>query len=344
MMDDLGAGEAAEGAADGAEAALEAEVLARLSAFRGRLGGELGALFDALAARLRLFEGGPGAGYFSHPMALPVLQLPLWLAARHGEPAAPLVTSLAEAAAAGYLHVRIEDDWFDEAIGEPGAAMLLSGALFARHQALLARELPRASAFWGLFEEVWLGYAEAMLFERRLHKGAGAHDAGAFQRVLARSRPLVLPAAAALFALDRAEALPVLESFVSALSAAHQLFADLVCAEKDRALGNTTHVLFRLGASGDRGPGATGAGASESDRGLAALRAALFVRGGFDDILDEARRELGRAESAAAALALPGATRFLAARGRYMGEIQRKVFLAFFDALQRSAAGGGAPG
>lgn len=340
MSEDSGGGEvkrdASGEAEDRAEAALEVEAFVRLAALRRRLGGELGALFDALAARLRLFEGGPGAGYFSHPMALPVLQLPRWIAARYGDPGAPLVVNLAEAAAVGYLHVRVEDDWFDEAIGDPGASMILSGALFARHQALLARELAPASAFWGLFEEVWLGYAEAMLFERRLHQGLRAHDAEAFQQVLARSRPLVLPAAAALFALGREAELPALEALVAALVAGHQLFADLLNIEKDRALGNTTHVLFRLGALGSDGAVVAG-----GDPGAAALRVALFVHGGFEAIVDEARAELARAGAAAATLGLPAASRFIEARGRYMREVQEKVFLAFFNALRRPSDASG---
>ncbi|WP_437735958.1 geranylgeranyl pyrophosphate synthase [Sorangium sp. So ce1335] len=368
MGDDDGAagtGEGARGAKDGVAAALEVEVLRRLAALRGRLGGELGALFDELAARLRLFEGEPGEGYFSHPMALPVLELPLWVATRFGAqgpaPCAgspgipPLAVDLAEAAAVGYLHVRIEDDLLDEGLGEPGAAVLLSGALFARHQALLARSLAGESAFWDLFEEVWLGYGEAMQLERRLHRGGGPRDAAMFRRVLARTRPLVLPAAAALFALSRPEHLAALEAFVAALAAAHQLFADLLHAEKDRALGNTTYVLVRLGAHVE----ASGAGASRSsgaaqpdderrrerDGGDAtALRAALFVRGGFDAIVEGARCELARAEAAAVALGLPAAARFCEERARYMSEIQRRVFLAFFSALAgKPAESVGAP-
>lgn len=345
-----GGGEGAQGAI--IKASLEAEVLRRFASFRARLGSELGALFDELAARLRLFEGEPGEGYFSHPMALPVLDLPLWVATRAagpepahdaGSPALPpLAVDLAEAAAFGYLHVRIEDDLLDEGVGEPGAAVLLSGALFARHQALLARSLPPGSAFWGLFEEVWLGYGEAMLLERRLHRGAGPRDVAAFRRVLARSRPLVLPAAAALFALSQAEHLAALEEFVSALVAAHQLFADLLHAEKDRGFGNTTYVLSRLWALDETKDAAPAGGAVVSDsgpcrdpevRGALALRARLFVRGGFDAILEEARCELARAQVAAGALGLPEAARFCREREQYMVAIQRRVFLAFFSAL-----------
>ncbi|WP_437511747.1 geranylgeranyl pyrophosphate synthase [Sorangium sp. So ce1099] len=360
-----GESESAEGARSVVEASLEAEVLQRLASFRGRLGSELGALFDELAARLRLLDGAPGEGYFSHPTALPVLELPLWVATRFGAPGPsldegsrglpPLAVELAEAAAVGYLHVRIEDDLLDEGLGDPGAAVLLSGALFARHQALLARSLARGSAFWGLFEEVWLGYGEAMLLERRLHQGGGPRDAAAFRRVLARTRPLVLPAAAALFALSRPEHVADLEAFVAALAAAHQLFVDLLHAEKDRALGNMTYVLSRLGAqveARDAGqPRSSGAAPPDDEprrdpegRGATALRAQLFARGGFDAILDEARCELARAEAAAGALGLPEAVRFCKARARYMTEIQRRVFLAFFSALAgKPAEDAGAP-
>jgi hypothetical protein len=303
---------------------LEVEALGRLASLRARLGPEIGAAFDALAARLRLFDG----GYFSHPMALPVLELPGWAAehaGRRGAAVNPETTmDLVEAAAVGYLHVRIEDDWFDEGIGEPGAAMMLSNALFVRHQGLLARTIPRTipgataeRGFWDLFEEVWLGYGEAMLLERRLHKGEGVRDAAAFQRVLARSRPLILPAAAALFAADRAQDLGAVERICAPLLAGHQLFADLLHAEKDRALGSMTHVLWRLG----------GGGPIEA----AALRAELFVRGGFDAIVSDARGQIALARGAAGELGMPGAVRFLEGRDRHMTRVQQAVFEAFFS-------------
>lgn len=310
---------------------LEVEALRRLASLRARLGPELGAAFDALAMRLRLFDG----GYFSHPMALPVLELPVWAAehaGRCGAAVAPETTmNLVEAAVIGYLHVRIEDDWFDEGIGEPGAAMMLSDALFARHQGLIAREIPRTPPgfgadrrgdFWDLFEEIWLGYGEAMLVERRLHAGEGVHDAVAFERVLARSRPLVLPAAAALFVADRARDLTALERICGPLIAGHQLFADLLHAEKDQALGSTTHVLWRL-----RGAAVEG--------GTTTLRAEIFARGGFDAVVGDARREIARAKAAAFELGMPEATRFLQDREQYMTEIQRRVFEAFFTGCVR---------
>lgn len=307
---------------------LEAEVLRRLSAFRRKLGPELGAAFDTLAVRLRLFAWEGAGSYFSpNPVGLPLVQLPQWAATyarRRGATITPAtVANLVEAAAVGFLHVRAQDDWFDEEVGEPGVVMMLSDALFVRHQALLAREVPRDSTFWELFEEVWLGYGDAMLFERRVHKGERAHDAAAFRRVLARSRPLVLPPAAALFAAECARAVEALEGFVAALVSGHQLFADLLDAEKDRANGNTTHVLFRLY---ERIGG---------DHQAPALRAALYGSGGFDAVVSDALEELARAERAANALGMPEAVDFVKWRARRMTEIRVKAFEAFFSALRR---------
>ena len=299
-------------------------MLRRLAMFRAQLGSELGAAFDALAARLGLFRS-DGEGYFSHPMALPVLKLPQWVAARaarQGVTLAPTtIVNLIEVAAVGYLHIRVQDDWFDEAVGEPGAVMMLSDALFARGQALLARETPYKSQFWELFEDVCFGYGEAMLLERSLQNNKEPYDAATFRQVLARSRPLVLPPAAALFAAGRAGDIETLEQFTASLVAAHQLFADLLDAEKDRVNKHRTYVLFRL------------SGRVDSSHGTPSLRAALFSRGGFDAIVSEALGELKQARRAASALAMPEATRFCEGRAQYMAGLQTKIFEKFFSGL-----------
>ncbi|MGH8901010.1 MAG: geranylgeranyl pyrophosphate synthase [Egibacteraceae bacterium] len=274
-----------------------------------------------LAARLGLFRGGDGEGYYSDLMALPVLEFPQWAAAhaaRQGTAIAPpVLANLVEAAAVGYLHIRVQDDWFDEAIGAPGTVMMLSDMLFTRAQALLAREVSQ-SAFWELFEEVQLGYAEAMLFERRMQRGEEPYEAVAFQKVLARSRPLVLPPAAVFFLADLAESVETLERFSAALVTGHQLLADLLDAEKDWGNENMTHVLWRLGGR----PG----GKREAD----ALRVALFSWGGFDAVISDALEEVARARQVADVLAMPEAARFCEERMRFTTELHARVLRAFF--------------
>jgi signal transduction histidine kinase len=258
-------------------------------------------------------------------MALPVLEFPQWAAAhaaRQGVTIAPpVLANLVEAAAVGYLHIRVQDDWFDEAIGEPGAVMMLSDMLFTRAQTLLAREVPQ-SAFWELFEDVQLGYAEAMLFERRLQqRSEEPYEAVAFQKVLARSRPLVLPPAAVLFLADLTEDVEALERFSAALVTGHQILADLLDAKKDRENGNMTYVLWRLD------------GKSEDDRNADALPEPLFSLGGFDTVICHALDEVARARQVADALAMPEAARFCEERMRFTTELHARVLQAFFSEL-----------
>jgi signal transduction histidine kinase len=232
--------------------------------------------------------------------------------------APPVLANLVEAAAVGYLHIRVEDDWFDEAISEPSTVMMLAEALFTRAQTLLAREVPQ-SAFWELFEEVQLGYTEAMLFEHRLQRSEETYDAVAFQKVLARSRPLVLPPAAVLFLAGLAEDVEALERFSAALVAGHQLLADLLDAKKDRGNGLMTHVLWRL----DGGP--------RDDREANELRTALFSWDVFDAVISDALAEVARARQVADALAMPEAARFCEERMRFTTELHARVLQAFFS-------------
>jgi len=308
-----------------ADVSLQAEVLERLAVQGEALGPLLGGAWTRLAARLRLGEREPG--YFLHPLAFPILQLPAWAAERAGG-AFPggLTLDVCEAAAAGYLHVRVQDDRMDEGIGEGAATELLSDTLLTRHQRLLAGVVGGRAAFWDRFEVTWRAYAEAMLRERALHDGEGTYDSEAFDAVMDRSRPLALPPAAIWIRAGLDALLPALDEYVSSLSISHQLFTDLIDAERDLAAGNLTWVVRRMGiTSADAGlPGALGR-----------LRRALYLEGGFDRIMKEAVAGLDRAAAAAARMGLPPASdAYLERRRALMAASQRQVFQALFDRLR----------
>lgn len=300
---------------DDADRALQAEVLGRLGGWARDLGPPLATAWQALAARLRLDEG---RGYFLHPLALPVLQLPAWVAAGHPAVAArgvDAVVQAAEAAAAGYLHVRIQDDLLDEGVGGDPAGTMLGEALAARHHRLaLGLGGPAHAA---VHEARWLAYADAMAFEATLR---GPHapplDAAAFTRLLRRTSPLVLPAAA-LAAPSWPAAVPVLDAIVGHLARSHQLFTDAVDVEKDLRNGNPTWVQVRLGLAA----------------GPAALRRRLVLEGGLDLVVGEALAELDAAEALADSLPLPGLGPWAAARRAVMERARQDVFRALFTAL-----------
>lgn len=300
----------------------------RLLAFRGRLGATIGAAFDRLAARLALFSEAP-PGYFLHPLALPILELPLDAAQLARERGAPVpdrdVEAALASAALGYLHVRVEDDLQDEGIGDGPETLQLAGSLLAGHQAALGALVPRGSAFWDLYESTWLGYGEAMALERRLHDGELAWTEARFDEVLRRSAPLVLPPAAVLAAAGLDDRVPALESLCRQLARAHQLHVDLVDVEKDVANGNATWVGARLGAAA--GPGA--------------LARSLFFEGGLDLVTDEVLRGLDAASESGAGLGLPGVGRWIERRRGLVSSMREEAFRVLFEGLVLPARAGG---
>jgi hypothetical protein len=198
-----------------------------------------------------------------------------------------------EAAATGYLHVRVQDDLMDEGVGEAGPAMLLAEALFLRHQTLLARLVPLGSGFWSRFQTRWLAYNEAMLLEQHLHRSGGVTDAASFDQVLQRSWPLSLPAAAVL-----------------ALAAVPD------GAELDKAL----HLFTKGGRDG-------------GERDARELRRRLMLGGGVDEVVAEIHQDLDRAVEAARVLDSEEACRFVEARRAFMADVQRKAFEGLFERL-----------
>ena len=300
------------------EADLGRRVEARLHAWADALPSRCRAALDRLAARLELGPGRPGwRRYFISDTAQPVLHLPLWVgkvaADRGVEVAAEEVTDLSESAACGYLAVRLQDDWFDEGSGDPGEVMLLSGVLAARHAALMARRLAADADFWDLFQRRWQGYAEGMALERQIQQEQTPYDDELFERVLHRSRPLELPAAAGLSLWGLSDELgPHLTELVRLLVRAHQRFHDLVGAEADLRDGHRTPVTARFGGDVTR------------------LRRRLFVEGGFDEVVAEVTDDLARAEAAAGALGSDDAARFVDGRRRLMGRVQRDAFERLF--------------
>ncbi len=277
------------------------------------------AAFDELAGRLGLDEDG-GVAYFLAGHALPVVQLPRWCAAlaeRTGRELAPgAVDTLCAAAVAGYLHVRAQDDLLDEGLGRPAEVMLLAEALLVSHLELLDDVAGRDSGFRRRVTERWRRYGEAMLLEARVHGGSTPCDEAVFLRLLERSRPLVLPGAAALVAAGLDDALDGLEAYVGALVEGHQRFHDLRDAERDLRGGRHTLVTHRHGG---------GDGAS--------LRRQLVLEGGFDRIVAEARVAYDAAGEAAAALGLDEAVADAGRRIASMEEVQRSLFERVLHAL-----------
>lgn len=315
------------------EASLHAQIDHRLENFRDRLAPRLRSLCDEFFDRLDLGLRPKGAvregssTYFINPLALPVLQLPLWAGARTERAGRPLpeevVLDLVESAAVGYLHVRIQDDLLDEGVGRPGEAMLLAEAFFLRHQTLLARRVGHAGSFWERCQSRWLAYGDAMLLEQELMARKSGLDESAFDRILRRSQPLELPAAAVLEIGGLPDLFPHLADFVRLLVRGHQLFHDLIDADKDLGMGNMTFVVQRLGGND----------------GSELLHRRMLLEGGFDEVTDEALSNLVEAEEAARRAGLDEAAEYVVRRRELMEKTRREVFESLFRRILAKSAG-----
>ncbi len=299
-----------------------ATALAGLDALGAGLGPRGHAALDALRDRLDL-RGGAEPGYFRHPLALPVVDLPVWTAAALApDTPPPRVAAAVRAAAFGYLHVRLRDDLVDERTGGT-EELLLSDILLHAHRSALdeaAAGRARRDA-----DALWSAYAEAMLLDADLRAGVATWSAETEAQSLDRSMPLVLPALAV--APERARA--PLTGLVRALVGGHQLVNDLVDFDKDLRNGNRTWVLHRAGA--ERGPGPA--------------RTWLLAGGGLDALAGEAHERFDAAAAGATALGLAPLAAFVAARRSHLDTARTQAYEAFFRAMLGSPrrAEGGAP-
>ncbi len=218
--------------------------------------------------------GGPD---YLHPLAQPVVLVPLWAAQAAAGIGSGVTGELVETAAAagaiGYYAVRLQDDLMDEGIGDPAAIAVLSSAVLTAAQSTLG-SMGLSARFWSWHREVMLGYAEAMQFEAEIRYDPDAYDEAAFERVLERSRPLAVPGVAVLDAAGAWSLQPDFERMILSATGALQIVNDLDQVAKDLAEGNRTWVHNLLGLH---------AGAP--------LTRGRFI-GGMDRVLDEMRDRL----------------------------------------------------
>ena len=252
----------------------------------------------------------------------PLLQLPIWVDRAVDESLdEDTISDILESSLCGYLSVRAEDDYFDGDWEEPKAAMMLSAVFRARHHALLARHISD-DRFWDRFEEVWRGYADAMLRESELNDPSFEYGPDDFERVLHRSQPLELPVNAVLSLKGRWEVASLSSKLVRHLTKATQLFDDFVDAPNDLASGNYTWMVRRLG--GEDGDKSLRRGMVES----------------CDQVFAEAADELDRAVLVGADIGLTELPIWVSARKAAMTQASQRLYQALFDKVGSLGASG----
>jgi len=268
---------------------------------------------EDLTSRHRYGGGDDGLSPHLNVLGHPLLQLPIWFDRAVDERLDEgTISDILESSLCGYLSVRAEDDYFDGDWDEPKAAMMLSAVFRARHHSLLARHVSD-DRFWDRFEEVWRGFADAMLRESELNDASVEYGPDDFERVLLRSQPLELPVNAVLSLKGRWELASVSSELVRHLTKATQLFDDFVDAPNDLASGNYTWMVRRLaGRDGDM-----------------PLRRRMVEC--CDQVFAEAADELDRAVLVGADLGLTELPIWVSARKAAMTRASHGLYQALFD-------------
>ncbi|UQA58897.1 hypothetical protein [Polyangium aurulentum] len=211
---------------------------------------------DELGARfLRSVSRGDAGhrGYFSGPLAPPLLYMPLWLCdglrtqgalPAQADAAMPLILA---GTMHGYLYVRIQDDALDEP-GRGGAEMLLLGnaciaAMFDAYRKALGTHGP----FWEAFDRAFLDFSRLTLAEARAVRSDAPYTARLFDEhankvAFARVPLLAVAAIAGKMELERS-----LGELVHLLGIAHGHANDALGWPRDLVAGQRTRLLAEAG-------------------------------------------------------------------------------------------------
>ena len=206
--------------------------------------------FDRLLQERSLLTSDP-APYFS-PLGHPLFELPVWVASRLDdegiETPSEVLSNVLGVSALGYLHARAQDDWLDGCAADDPTLIAVAEALIALCNQLLA-SVGASTRFWRYYSQILNEYAESLLDVAEVRRTKAPISRSTFERLLAQSRPLVIPSAALLDRGDRWHLRDHLEEFVLTATASSQLFNDLTDLYRDRDMGHRTWTTDTVGES-----------------------------------------------------------------------------------------------
>ena len=114
---------------------------------------------------------------------------------------------------------------------------------------LLASVVGASARFWRYYSQILNEYAESLLDVAEVRRTNAPISRSTFERLLAQSRPLVIPSAALLDRADSWHLCDHLEEFVLTATASSQLFNDLTDLYRDRDRGHRTWTTDIVGES-----------------------------------------------------------------------------------------------
>ena len=300
----------------------------------------IGALPPALAAlgRRHLAAIGRGEpthrGYFSGPLAPPLLYLPLWLAARfrrEGRAAGddPALHRILAAAMLGYFYIRIQDDVIDGARDADRALALYGNAALGEMLAQLRAAVGDAPDFWDAARRAWLDFSARTAEEHAQLRSDAPYPEALFVAHADKVAFARVPALAACALAGRMNLAGDVAALVHRLGVATGLVNDAIGWPRDLKTGQRTYLLARAGISQAQL-------AAPTDAVEEAARAALYDRSLLHDLLAEARAAWRKAgQFGAAIMGLPELRRLADERVHWLDGHDEQIALV---RLQRALA------
>jgi len=207
-----------------------------------RLGTLMPKAADRIGERFRaLSRDGRASSYFLHPQAFPTMQLPVWLDQTLGGPRpGPWHADLLYSSVAGYYLLRLIDDAMDDDQRAHRALLPVLAVLSEEFRRPYARLLGDDATFWGHFDRIWGGTADAAISDALLP----SIDASTFHEISAHKVSAATIPMHAVARLHGYEDLPHgWDQLVPRLGAWHQMRNDLADWMRDDQEGRVTYFL-----------------------------------------------------------------------------------------------------
>ncbi len=263
------------------------------------------AMADRAAAWMNgLARTGRAADYFQHPLAFPMLLLPMWAEdAVSGRVDDAFQSDLVYSSVSGYYFIRMIDNVMDEASPLERKLLPMTGFFHAQATATYHRYFEYAHPFWTHFAR-WNTQSADFAIEDSSSRDI---DLASFQRIAGQKVVAgKIPIAAVLARYDQLEQLSAWEQFYDQLSCWHQLLNDVLSWKKDLQHHTASYFLC------------------EGERRKAAGESlfAWLLREGFAWGLATLEEWLGDLHTRASALDSPQLTDYLLSRGQILNAQQ----------------------
>ena len=178
-----------------------------------------------------LSRAGRAADYFQHPLAFPMLLLPLWVEeAVSGQINADFQAALVYSSVSGYYFIRMIDNVMDEASPVERSLLPMTGVFHAQATTTYHQYFEHTHAFWTHFAR-WNTQSAAFAIE---DSSSDDIDLASFQQIAGKKVVAgKIPIAAVLARHDQLDRLPAWEAFYDDLGCWHQFLNDVLSWKKD---------------------------------------------------------------------------------------------------------------